>query len=95
MPLCNLRDKVSPTKKQCQIDTSRCAQITTPNINASSPQGSAMLSSQINVHGKRISIDMEVEDAKARLNKHSAKRPVVSCFISSPSVKEFTLRSGY
>ena len=54
-----------------------------------------MPSSQRNVHGKRISIDMEVEDAKSRLNNHSAKRPVVSCFAGSPFVKDFTLRNGY
>ena len=78
-----------------QIDTSRYSQITTPNRNASSPQGSAMLGSQINVHGKRISMDMEVEDVKERLNKHSSKRPPVICFTGSPSVKEFMLRSGY
>ena len=63
---CNHGDKVSPTKKQGQIDTSRYSQKTTPNRNASSPQGSAMLSSQRNVYGHRISTYMEVEDVKAR-----------------------------
>ena len=38
---------------------------------------------------------MEVEDVKARLNNHYAKRPAMSCFAGSPSVKEFTLRNGY
>ena len=95
MPPCNQGDKVSPAKKQGQIDTSRYAQITTPNRNPSSPHGSTMLSSQRNVHGKRISIDIEVEDAKARLNNRSSKRLDMSCFAVTPSVKEFMLRNGY
>lgn len=95
VPPCNQGDKVSPAKKQGRIVASRYAQITTPNRNASSPQSSAKLSSKRNVHGKRISTDMEVEDAKARLNNHSAKRPAVGCFVGSPSVKDFTLRNGY
>ena len=82
-------------EKQGQINTSSYTQITTPNMNASFPQGFAMLISQRNVHGKRISTDMEVEDVKAILNNHYAKRHVVSYLIGSPYVKDFTLRNGY
>jgi hypothetical protein len=95
VPLSNQADKVSPAKKHGRIVASRYAQITTPNRNASSPQWSAKPSSQRNVHGKRISTDMEVEDAKGRLNNHSAKRPAVGPFVGSPCVKDFTLRNGY
>lgn len=94
-PLSNHADKVSPPKKQGRIVASRYAQITPPNRNASSPQIPAKLSSQRNVYGKRISVDMEVEDVKERLNNHSAKRPAVGCFVGSPSVKDFTSRIGY
>ena len=38
---------------------------------------------------------MEVEDVKERLNNYSSKRPTMSCFVGSPSVKEFMLRNGY
>ena len=82
-------------EKQGQINTSSYTQITTPNMNASFPQGFAMLISQRNVHGKRISTDMEVEDVKAILINHYAKRHVVSYLIGSPYVKDFTLRNGY
>eukprot|EP00253_Pinus_taeda_P031721 PITA_31721 len=95
VPPSNQADKVSPPKRQGRIVASRYAQITTPNRNASSPQIPAKLSSQRNVHGKRISVDMEVEDVKERLNNHSAKRPAVGRFVGSPSVKDITLRTGY
>jgi hypothetical protein len=37
------------------------------------------------MHGiKRISTDMEVEDAKGRLNNHSSKRSVVGHLVGSP-----------
>ena len=38
---------------------------------------------------------MEVEYAKARLNNHSSKRPDMSCFVVSPSIKNLILRNGY
>jgi hypothetical protein len=47
VPLSNRVDKLSPTKKHVQIVARKYAQITTPNKNASSPRGSAKLSSLI------------------------------------------------
>ena len=53
------------------------------------------MSSQRNVHGKRISTYMEVEDVKEILKNHYAKRHAVSYFVGSPYNKEFMLRNGY